>query len=129
MFSFELHCSLSDSSDCILVGSSVWVKAENSNDNEKRTVYRKRLVKRIQNKKVLVSSIRGYTNDIIPDIILTDSSQKSGLSVIGKDAGKYYGGKLRRRVNKSTWEIQSHGVTWRSHRANIRVIEKPEYCF
>ena len=100
------------------------------NSNEKRTVYYRKRVKEIGvGNTVIVSSKQGSTKDIIPDIIPSDGSLKPGLEVIAKDVDQYYGGQLRSRVNGSTWEIQSHEVTWNSDRADIRVIEKPEFCF
>ena len=100
------------------------------NSNEKRTVYSQQRVKEVGvGNTVIVSSKQGPTKDIIPDIIPSDGSLKPGLKVIAKDVDQYYGGQLRSRVNESTWEIQSHEVTWSSDRADIRVIEKPEFCF
>ena len=100
------------------------------NSNEKRTVYYRKRVKKIGNgNTVIVSSEKAPTKDIIPDIIPSDGSLKPGLKVIAKDVDQYYGGQLRSPVNGSTWEIQSHEVTWNSDRADIRVIEKPEFCF
>lgn len=100
------------------------------NSNEKRTVYYRKRVKEIGvGNTVKVSSKQAPTKDIIPDIIPSDGSLKPGLKVIAKDVDQYYGGQLRSPVNGSTWEIQSHEVTWNSDRADIRVIEKPEFCF
>ena len=135
-------------SDCIRVGSKVWINTARAADNwrvyELKTVLKTQwnVIKTTDEVLIAESGTNKYTIHIKPNIPASPNVLRPGTPVIAKDGTKFYRGEIMgwaisrdirsplflRADMQARWEIGYKNVTWTSLLRDIRVVEDPQHC-